>query len=61
MQASWRRKTVGIMKKENKYEIQDTYVDNRIKILKMKLIGGPEVENLYTARMMSILRNNLLV
>lgn len=61
MQASWRRKTVGIMKKENKYERQDICVDNRIKILKMKLIGDPEVENLCTARMMNILRNNLVV
>lgn len=49
------------MNKENKYERQDTYVDNRIKILKMKLIGGPEVDNLCTARVINILRNNLLV
>lgn len=49
------------MEQENKYERQSEDVDNRMKRLKMNLIGDPEDENLDNARMMSILRNYLII
>lgn len=55
------QKAVGFMEQANKYKRQSEYVNNTMKRFKMNLIGDPDVENLDNARMMNVLRNNLLV